>query len=423
MAIKQFHGNWPACPAREIRMKILIVSQYFPPEAGAAVQRVGSFARYLTEFGHDVTVICQTPNYPTGRVFRGFKNKLRQIKEESGYRVVRTITYPTKNTSLIKRLVNYTVFSISAFSAAVFEPKPNVILVSSPPLFAAGSALLLSLIKRVPLVVDVRDVWPGVAMGSGFVNRLIFSPMRLLEKLLYWRATAVTTVSEGVVDVLSEENRSEVDKFKVVYNGLDPQLVGASGGLGRSGGRNKSFTVIYSGTVGTQQPWEALLEVANILEKEKEIRFIICGEGVEREDLEKKLRARNLTNVKFLGLLSYRDSLAKIRESDLGLVLLVRNKYVDPALPVKIFDYCFVGIPVLASASLFLKNFIEKNRIGFWVKPGNPQELAKKILDISRLSRVELKRIGGYGKSLVENTYNRRIQARKLEEILKNVRS
>ena len=404
-------------------MKILIISQYFPPEVGAAVQRVGSFARYLTEFGHDVTVICQTPNYPTGRVFRGFKNKLRQIKEENGYRVVRTFTYPTKNTSSLKRLINYTVFSFSVFFAGALEPKPDVILVSSPPLFAAGSALLLSLIKRIPLVADVRDVWPGVAMGSGFVSRLIFSPMRLLEKLLYWRAMAITTVSEGVVDVLSEENRAEMDKFRVVYNGLDPQLVGASGGLGKCGGKSKAFTVIYSGTVGTQQPWETLLEVASILEKEKEIRFIICGEGVGREELEKKLKARNLTNVKFLGLLSYHDSLAKIRESNLGLVLLVRNKYVDPALPVKIFDYCFVGVPVLASASLFLKNFIEKNRIGCWVEPGNPQELANKILDIARLPRTELKQIGGHGKSLIQNTYNRGIQARRLEEILKNVRS
>ena len=113
-------------------MKILIISQYFPPEVGAAVQRVGSFARYLTEFGHDVTVICQTPNYPTGRVFRGFKNKLRQIKEENGYRVVRTFTYPTKNTSSLKRLINYTVFSFSVFFAGALEPKPDVILVSSP---------------------------------------------------------------------------------------------------------------------------------------------------------------------------------------------------------------------------------------------------------------------------------------------------
>ena len=140
-------------------MKILIISQYFPPESGAAAQRVGSFARYLSEFGHDVTVICQTPNYPTGNIYKGFVNRLRQVRKEAGCRVVRAFTYPTKNTSFRRRFLNYLVFSVSAFLAGLFEPRPDLILISSPPLFSGGSALFLSLVKRVPLAVDVRDVW------------------------------------------------------------------------------------------------------------------------------------------------------------------------------------------------------------------------------------------------------------------------
>ena len=404
-------------------MKILLISQYFPPESGAAAQRVGSFARYLAEFGHDVTVICQTPNYPIGSVYPGFSNKFRRIRKEVGYRAVRTFTYPTKNTSFIKRFINYSFFSISAFLAGMLESKPDLILISSPPLFAGGSALLLSLIKRVPLVVDVRDVWPGVAMGSSFANRAILFPMLVLEKLLYWRAKAVVTVSEGVVDILSAENPAVKDKFKVVYNGLDPQLV--SGKKITSRGKkpeNSPFVIVYSGTIGTQQPWGTLLKAAEILREDQGIRFVICGEGVERENLERKISELRLTNVDFFGLLSYNDSLNLIRKADLGLVLLARNRYVDPALPVKLFDYCFVGIPVMASASTFLKNFVEEAGIGFWIDPENPRKLAEKIKEISKLPRDRLAEIGSRGKKIVEDTYNRKVQARKLDEVLKNVR-
>ncbi|MEX2013858.1 MAG: glycosyltransferase family 4 protein [Parcubacteria group bacterium] len=398
-------------------MKILMISQYFLPESGAAAQRVGSFAKYLTDFGHDVTIICQTPNYPTGEVYSGFQNKFRHTAKENNYRVVRSFTYPTRNAGFIKRLINYLIFSVTAFLNGLLEPRPDLILVSSPPLFTGGSALLLSLLKQVPLVVDIRDIWPGVALESGVGNRVVFSPLRLLEKILYRRATLITTVSEGMVDLLVEENGLGRDKVEAVYNGFDLQRFSVGKSRSVAGARNK-FTVVYSGTIGIQQKLDTLLEAVEILKRNSEIRFLICGEGVERRALENKIANRNLSNVEFLGLLPYDKSLEVIGDSDLSLVLLTHNKYNDPALPSKVFDYCFSGIPVLASAGKFLKEFIGREKIGFWIEPENPQKLADKIQEVSKLPRREIQSMGERGRALVRETYNREAQAKRLERML-----
>jgi glycosyltransferase involved in cell wall biosynthesis len=400
-------------------MRLLIISQYFLPESGAAAQRVGSFARYLSEFGHDVTVVCQTPNYPTGVVYPGFKNKFRQVSREGDYRVIRSFTYPTRNAGFVKRLINYSIFSVTALLNGLFEPCPDLILISSPPLFAGGSALLLSLIKRVPLVMDVRDVWPGVALESGVGNRIVFSPLRLLEKILYRRSALITTISEGMVDLLVEENGLDKGKVKAVYNGFDIQRFPALKSSAKA--RGEKFSTIYSGTIGTQQRLDTLLEAAKILKENKKISFLICGEGVEKDDLLRRIKIQKLNNVKFLGLLPYSESLVEVKKSDLGLVLLTRNKYNDPALPSKAFDYCFSGTPVLASAGSFLKEFIDREGIGFWVEPENPRKLAEKISEISELPKERLDRMGERGRALVQKIYNRENQARKLERMLEKL--
>lgn len=401
-------------------MRLLIFSQYFFPEAAAAAQRIESFAHQLSKLGHNVTVICQTPNYPTGTVPAGYKNRLKQRSNEGGYTVVRTLTLPTRNVGIVGRLVNYSVFGISAFLAGLTEPRPDLVFVSSPPLFVGGSALLLSLIKQAPLVLDVRDIWPGVAMESGGVSKVFFLPMRLLEKLLYRRARIITTISEGMIELLLKENNLDRGKLKVIYNGIDLSRT-AVGGKKPPLAKNRKFTVIYSGNIGTQQKIITVLEAAKILREDTGIRFLICGEGVEREAIEQKIRDWRLDNVSYLGLLSCEESLNLVESADVGLVPLTSNKYNDPALPSKVFDYCLAGIPILASAGSFLKKFIEENRIGFWVEPENAENLARKIEEISQMPREKLEDMGRLGHKLVEETYNRCVQAKKLERVLRDL--
>jgi len=267
--------------------------------------------------------------------------------------------------------------------------------------------------------MDVRDVWPGVALESGVGNRIVFSPLRLLEKILYRRSALITTISEGMVDLLVEENRLDKGKVKAVYNGFDLQRFPALKSPAKV--RGEKFSAIYSGTIGTQQRLDTLLEAAKILKENKKISFIICGEGVEKDDLLRRIKIQKLNNIKFLGLLPYSESLAEVKKSDLGLVLLTRNKYNDPALPSKAFDYCFSGTPVLASAGSFLKEFIDREGIGFWVEPENPRKLAEKISEISELPKERLDRMGERGRALVQKIYNRENQARKLERMLEKL--
>jgi len=402
-------------------MRLLIISQYFLPESGAAANRIGSFANYLTRFGHQVSVVCQVPNYPSGNIYQGYKNSIKSVSEEGGVRTIRPLTYPSQNTNIFKRLANYLLFMGGSFFAAVGEKRPDMILFSSPPIFAGLTALTLSFVWSVPLVVDIRDIWPGVASESGNpVKRILLSPLRLLETSLYKRASAVTTVSDGMVTLLVKENPILKGKAFAVYNGVDLNRLSDKTEEKIKRGR-RTFTVIYSGTIGTQQNITVLLKAASRLKNHQGIKFVICGTGVEDAPIRKKISEWNLTNVKYLGLLSPQDAFVRISAADIGLVMLVGSKHNDPALPSKVFDYFLERKPVLASAGNFLKDFVEKEDCGFWIDPENPQKLSEKILEISGLKKEELSRMGERGRKLVQTVFNREFQTKKLEKILQKL--
>ena len=160
-------------------MKILFINQYFTPEPGAGTARVYFHAKYFTKLGHNVTVICGIPNYPNGKIFKGYRNLLWMKESFEGITVYRTLVYPSKYTSNLRRFLNYLVFTLSSFITGLFIETPDIIISSSPPPSSGVTSLFLSYVKGKPLIFEVRDVWPGAALALGYLKNRVFLHLKL----------------------------------------------------------------------------------------------------------------------------------------------------------------------------------------------------------------------------------------------------
>lgn len=401
-------------------MKVLFITQYFIPEPGAGTARVSYHAKYLKRQGHDVTVLCGVPNYPTGRVFTGYTNSLWQMEIIEGIKVYRTFLYPTNYTSSLRRFLNYFSFTVSSFLVGIFLQNPDVIISSSPPPSAGISSLLLSYIKRKPLIFEVRDVWPGAALELGYLkNKLILELNLFLEKRIYKRSKYIIAPTEATKDIILAENTYlSKNKVKVVTNGVDLDIfdsVKSSAG-DRLDFKDK-FVVIYTGTLGLQQGVKNLVGAAKILKSNKNIIFLVIGEGADKHLIRDSIRREGLKNIILKDMVSYLEVVKFLKASSIGLTILKKNKYLNAAYPVKAFDYMAASKPIIVCGGEAMGELVEKNSAGVSIEP-NPKTLALAVERMASLDSRKLTEMGQAGRNLAEKNFNRKKQAAELMNIL-----
>ena len=203
-------------------MKILFFSDNFPPESNAPAIRTLEHTREWVNAGHEVTVITCAPNFPTGKVFEGYSNNLYQTEEVDGIRVVRVWSFIAANEGSVKRIIDYMSYMISAMIAALFLPRPDVIVGTSPQLFAATAAWLTSKFKRRPFVFELRDLWPESILAVGAMKKgLIIGWLERFVSFLYRQADLMVPVTQAFATILEEKGVSP-DKIVVVTNGIEP---------------------------------------------------------------------------------------------------------------------------------------------------------------------------------------------------------
>jgi len=404
-------------------MRILLLNQYFIPEPGAGTSRVFYYAKFLKENGHDVTVISGVPNYPDGKIHKGYKNQPFLKEDLDGIKIYRTLVFPTKYTNNLRRFLNYLIFTISSFLVGIFIRRPDLIIASSPPPSAGVTALLLSYLKHAPLIFEVRDVWPGAAKALGFLKNPFLLQLNLFfEKRIYKRSKYLITVTEDTKEIILSENPFLLrNKIKVVTNGVDLDVFDSLKSKISKGKIKTKFTVIYTGTLGLQQGVDTLAETATLLKNNSNIIFLVYGDGASRGLLDEVKKKKRLDNLILNDVVSYKKVVDSIKSADLGLTILKKNKYLDAAYPVKAFDYMAAAKPILVSGSIAMKNLIEKYNLGYWVQPEKPDLLAEKILEISTQSKDKLGEFGHNGRRIIEKEFNRRKQAEKILEILDEI--
>ena len=281
-------------------MHILFITENYPPEVNAVASRVSERAAYWLRWGHKVTVITSVPNFPQGKIYKGYRNLPYQVEYIDGVRVVRVMTFIARNKGVIRRLLDFNSLMISAFLASLIQKTPDIVVATSPQFFAAVAGWLIAVRFRRPFVFELSDLWPASVVAVGAM-RPSFG-MRMVEKLelyLYQRAMAVIALTESFKnDLVARGIPSE--KIVVVQNGVElsmykPQSKNRE--LSKQLELDNKFVLGYIGTHGMAHDLLNVIEAAELLKSEDDIRFLLVGDGAEREMLVKEVKKHKLKNV------------------------------------------------------------------------------------------------------------------------------
>lgn len=403
-------------------MKVVVLSQYFPPEVGATQTRVVTFARQLAAAGHDVTVVAELPNHPVGRVFDGWRGRPVRVTREDGFRAIRVWVYASTRKSRWRRISFYGTYLVSAIVAALVlvRRRPDVILASSPPLPVLVAAAVLSFVWRRPFVADIRDIWPAVGEALGEIppGRAMALATEL-ERRLYRAAAAITCVTPGFVEHIAA-NGGRRDAIQLVPNGTIPEVFDperADPGTRAALGLEGRFVVGYVGLHGIAQGLGALLDAAAEL---PDVYFLFIGEGPVKADLVARADAEGLANVQFHGQVPVEQVVSYIRACDLVVVPLRDLPVLSTFVPSKLFDMLCTATPVVLMVDGEARRILKASGGGLYAPAEDGFALATAV----RQLRDDPKRraaMGRAGREYVLANYTRDVQAAALERVLLDV--
>jgi colanic acid biosynthesis glycosyl transferase WcaI len=365
-------------------MRILFLTDNFPPERNAPATRVYEHACYWVKWGHEVTVITCAPNFPEGEVFPGYRNRWYEVEEMDGIRVVRVKTFITANEGVVLRTLDYLSFMASAWVAGLFQEKPDVVISTSPQFFSAVAGWALAGARRKPFIFELRDLWPASIAAVGAMNGN--GALRLLERLelfLYRRAAAVVPVTEAFKADLVRRG-IPAEKISVVINGVDlPRYAPRPRDteLAEAAGLNGHFVVGYIGTHGMAHALEKVLDAAERVRHLPDVRFLFVGGGAGKAGLVEEAGRRDLPNVVFLPP-QPKDAMPRVWSlCDVALVHLKDTPVFGTVIPSKIFEAMGMGLPVLiASPRGEAGGIVEREGAGMWIPPEDSEALAEAVL-------------------------------------------
>lgn len=371
-------------------MRILFLTDNFPPEVNAPASRTFEHCREWVRAGHQVTVITGAPNFPKGKLFPGYRNWLWQRETMEGIEVVRVWTYIAANAGFARRTLDYLSFMVTGFLVGLFQRRPDVIVGTSPQFFTNCAAWMLSVFRRRPFVFELRDLWPESIKTVGAMQDSM--ALRLLERLelfLYRRAALVVAVTESFRRNLVARG-IDARKIAVVLNGVDlsrfqplardPELAGRLGLAGK-------FVLGYIGTHGMAHALETILETAariRALPEGANVRFVLLGDGARKQALREIAASRGLDNVLFLDTVPKADVPRYWSLLDVSIIHLRQADNFTQVIPSKLFECMGMGIPVLHGVAGESAEIVEREGVGLAFEPENAGVLCDSLLRLRR---------------------------------------
>ncbi len=401
-------------------MKILFISQYYPPETGAASNRIGYFAQFLAKKDHTVSVLTTTPNYPEGKVYDGYKNKF-SAKNENGVTVYRTKIFLSTKKNVLSRLAHYVSFIISSFFIKHRIPKPDVVIASSPPLFVGIIGVIFKKLWHVPFILDIRDLWPESVESVGAVKNKKL--LRQAEKLAHWiykNADHITVTSPGIQKKLTSQRLKILPAISIIPNGAEldlfkPDISGSQ--IRHTWNLGKNFVVLYTGNLGLAQAPEIFIKTAEILKKHTDISLLIVGAGVLLEKLQIQATKKSLKNIIFTGNQPRSKMPHFVAAADICIIPYKAADTFRNTFPSKMFDYMAGARPIIINLKGEASELIDQAKCGVLAKEEDPQDLATHILKLKEDEQLKEK-LGISGKNFVEENYRREIIAVNLGNVI-----
>lgn len=391
-------------------MHILLLSQYFPPEAGSAAAKIAEMAHYLVGRGHQVSIVSQVPCYPAGVVYPGYEGAWFRRERHDGVRITRTWSYASPERSKFKpRLLNYATFMATALAGIFSGPRPDVTLVYSPPLMLGLTAALVSKAWRTPFVFWVNDLWPRAALHLGFMlEGSLYRAASALERFVYRNAARIFVYSQRMLEEVvadgGERGKIEYHPLWIDTEVFHPDPAGAAR-IREQYDWGDKFVILYGGNIGLAQGLDVFVEAARLLRNNPEMHFVMVGSGVEKENLEGLARNYGLTNLEFIGHQPKDQVLAYFSAADLLFAHLKAAPHRVGTVPEKILAYMACGRPVLMAAQEgAAADVVREHACGVSIPPDDPGALAQAILALSQ-QRPELDAMGVQGRRAAEQHF------------------
>ena len=366
-------------------MHILVVHQYFLGARDAGGSRWNQFARYWAQQGHKVTVLAGMVHYATGKKAPEYRGRFI-VREHvgEGVDVLRCHVSESYNRSFVGRFWAYLSFTFSSLWAGVFKVRSaDVIVCTSPPLTVGLTGWLLSRMKRIPMVFEVRDLWPESAIDTGVMtNRRLIAMSYWLERKSYASASWINVLTPAFETALIEKKKVRPDRISMIPNGADLDIIkpGEKNNAVRAKhGLEGKFVVTYVGAHGVANHLVQLLETARLLTDRDEIVFLLIGDGMEKPALRQQAQEWGLQNVRFVDSVPKAEIADYIAASDVCTAVLKKVDTFKTVYPNKLFDYMSGARPVILGIDGVARELLETADAGLFVEPENPQAFAEAV--------------------------------------------
>lgn len=363
---------------------ILIISNYYPPEKGAAANRIEQLALKLDQNGYNVSVISPLPNYPKGELFPEYKNRFSVTEKIQNITLKRLWIYPSNSSNIFKRIVSTLSFSTTLFFYLLFSKIPKKVIVQSPPLLLSFTAVLALWLRRKKIILNVSDLWPTAAIELGVLKKNSISHKFLLfiERFIYRKANHIFGQSNEIIDHI---HSIFPEKKCFLYRNYPDHFI--ENRLEEKQNLSEPIKLFYAGLLGVAQGVFELIQELDL--KNLNIELHIFGDGAEKNQILNFLEKNQTEKIIFHGMLE-RNVLHEILQNlDIALVPLKTRIY--GSVPSKIFEYSALGFPVLYFGGGEGENIVEENNLG-WVVP---------VEDFKNLNDT-LKQISEFGKEEIQ---------------------
>ncbi|MEY8349328.1 glycosyltransferase family 4 protein [Bacillus cereus] len=409
-------------------MKILLIHQYFLGKDDPGGSRFNQFVKYWEEQGHEITVVAGTVHYATGNKEERYKGKwIVEEQYSPNVKVLRTYVSEAYNKSFFGRLWGYFSFTVSSLTATLFKVKRHdIVIVTSPPLFVGVTGILTKWFKRIPMIFEVRDLWPESAIDTGVLkSKPLIKMAYFVEKLSYKFANKINVLTPAFRNVLIERKNISKDKISFIPNGADLDIFepGPKDNWVREKyGLKDKFIITYMGAHGLANNLDSLLNVAKACKEYKDIVFLLIGDGMEKPRLKKRVEDENIQNVEFIDPQSKAVIPDFCNASDVCTAVLKKVDTFKTVYPNKVFDYMSCAKPILLGIDGVARELVEDSECGVYVDPEDTIKFKETIIDLYQ-NRDRLKEMGSNGYSFVQQQFSRKVLADKyIEEIAKVIK-
>jgi glycosyltransferase involved in cell wall biosynthesis len=402
-------------------VRIAYVCHYFVPEPAAPAARVHEFARAWVRAGHAVSVITTFPNHPLGHIPPAYRGRGWATEWLDGIRVLRCWLYAVPNTGVGRRGLDHLSFMLSSlvFGLPRLE-QVDVVVASSPTLFSAVAAWLIARVRRVPFVLEVRDLWPAAIVGLGLMRPgPAVQVLDALARFLYRQAALVVVVTEAFADRLAAQGVPRC-KLAVIPNGADTRLFSPTtdGAATRHAlGLDDRFVVAYIGSHGLSHGLGAILDAAAT---QPDVTYLLVGDGADRARLVAERDRRGLANVVMRSSVDKSAVPGLYAAADVCLVPLRDVPVFDAFVPSKLFELLAAGRPVIGAVRGEARDILARSGGALLVEPERGDQLAQAVaqLHADPVLRAEL---GRKGRAFAEQHYDRDVLAARYLELLRVV--